>query len=249
MYWGFLCMCVFGLFKQYNRIVDQSVCGLKGWPWCWACGSVLRMTKDKVTFSQPQLSESSRGYRAHSGDLLCLVAFISQTLIISLFLSFSTSSLFWKLIDLRQLCFLVRTPRFKQMQIQFPACKFQLEKLAEQQWEQATEWLRNQQRVRCKEKGTKCSPFLYSQQNSNSKYENQVQKWQFYLAARPCTQMLCWSTDVGFNLVNNGPCYPQYSLELRLVSPSHEKLKMVATGWKRWGREQNKTCVLILQGL
>lgn len=32
MYWVFLCMCVFGLFKQYNQIVDQSVCGLKGWP-------------------------------------------------------------------------------------------------------------------------------------------------------------------------------------------------------------------------
>lgn len=25
-------MCVWFFFKQYNQIVDQSVCGLKGWP-------------------------------------------------------------------------------------------------------------------------------------------------------------------------------------------------------------------------
>lgn len=182
-------MYVFGLFKQYNRIVDQSVCGLKGWPWCWACGSVLRMTKDNVTFSQPQLSQSSRGYRAHSGDLLWLVAFISQTLIISLFLSFSTSSLFWKLIDLRQLCFLVRTPRFKQMQIWFPACKFQLEKLAEQQWEQAMEWLRNQQRVRCKEKGKKCSP-AQSFPLQSIKLQQQVREPGAKVAVLPCCKAM-----------------------------------------------------------
>lgn len=169
-----------------------------------------------------------------------------------MFLPFSTSGLFWKLIDPRQLCFLLRTPKFKQLQILFWACKFQPEKLAEQHWEQAMEWLRKQQCVRCKEKGKKCSP-AQSFPLQSVRLQQQVWEPGAKVAVLPCCKAMhtnaLLGNDLGFSLVNNGPRYPQYSLELLLFLPSHEKLKPVAIGWKRWGKEQNKTCGLILQGV
>lgn len=142
----FVHMCVSLLFfKQCNGIVDQSVCGLKGWPWCWAYGSVLRVAKGKPS----EAAESTVPTRRF-GITNCFHLSDSHYIHVSIIFP---SSLFWKLVDLRQLCFLLRTPRFKQLQILFQARKFQLEKSAEHEWQQATEWLRKQQCVPHKEKG------------------------------------------------------------------------------------------------
>lgn len=157
MYCFFAHMCVWAFFKQYNRTVDQSVCGLKGWPWCWAHGSVLRMTKDNVTYPQPQPREVAEGTvpTRWLGMTGCFHLSDSHYIHVSIIFHFQS---FWKLADLGQLSFLWRTPRFKQLQILFPACTFQLENLAAQQWEQVMEWLRKQQGVNYKGKGKKCSP-------------------------------------------------------------------------------------------
>lgn len=117
---------------------------------------------ERIISRSPSLNQGKQ-YRLQcpAGDLVWVVAFISEMLIITMFLSIFTSSLFWKLVDLK-LCFLLRTPRVKHLQILFPVYEFQTERLAVQQWEEAMEWLRKQQHIHYKKKGKKMqlSPLL-----------------------------------------------------------------------------------------
>lgn len=179
----FVHVCGGVFFKQYNWIVDQSVCGLKGWPWCWACGSVLRMTKDNVTFPQPQPREVADGtmptrWLSMTG---CFHLLDSHYIRVSIIFHFQS---ILKAGRPETTLFSVKNSKI-QAAANSAVSKFQLEKLPKQHWKQAMEWLGKQQHVRCKEKGKKCSP-AQSYPVWSIKLQQQVWEPDAKVAVLPC---------------------------------------------------------------